>query len=432
MKSVYWQNWSGSVKFNPKQIFTPTTIEEVVSIVKKANIEKKKIRVVGSRHSFTPLISTTDFLVSLDNLQGVISIDKKEYIAEVWAGTKLERLGHELFEYGFAQENLGDINVQSIAGALLTGTHGTGTQHGILASQIEEITVVLPTGDVLVCSKTKNIDIFKALGVSLGLLGIVVKMKIRIKPALTYRYESKKMLTTDLYNQLDELKNENQHFEFYLFPYSKNVQVKMMNETRTKNHTFKFEKWKVATIENKVFWFLSEISRNIPKSSKQISRLCANNVPNSKMIGPSFELFSTVRNVKFNEMEYSIPQEQMVDATTEIQEEIIRKNFNVHFPIECRFVKADRFFISPASSRDSAYIAIHMYKGMPHQEYFQRIEEILQSYGGRPHWGKMHNMTIEDLHKLYPQLSDFLEIRRKLDSNNIFVNAYLSKLFNLK
>ncbi len=431
MKSGYWQNWSGSVKFNPQHIFTPSTIEEVVFIVKKAKIENKKIRVVGSRHSFTPLISTTDYLVSLDHLQGVISIDKEKQIAEVWAGTKLERLGQELYQLGFSQENLGDINIQSIAGALLTGTHGTGVQHGILATQIEEITVVLPNGEVIVCSKTKNIDLFKAIGVSLGLLGIVVKMKIRIKPATTYRYESKKIHTMDLYHQLDEMKKVNEHFEFYMFPYSKNIQIKLMNETRTKNHSFKFEKWKVATIENKAFWFLSEISRNLPKTSKMISRLCAQNVPNSKMVGPSFQLFSTVRNVKFNEMEYSIPKAKMVDATKTIQEEIIKKKFNVHFPIECRFVKADDFLISPASARDSGYIAIHMYKGMPHQDYFKRIEEILQSYGGRPHWGKMHNMTLDQLHRLYPQLTQFLEIRSKLDPNNIFVNAYLGKLFNI-
>ncbi|GGI13489.1 D-arabinono-1,4-lactone oxidase [Gottfriedia solisilvae] len=431
MKSGYWQNWSGSVKFNPQHIFTPNSIEEVVAIVKKANIENKKIRVVGSRHSFTPLISTTDFLVSLDQLQGVISIDKEKQIAEVWAGTKLERLGQELYEFGFAQENLGDINVQSIAGALLTGTHGTGVQHGILATQIEELTIVLPNGEVLVCSKIKNIDLYKAIGVSLGLLGIVVKMKIRIKPATTYRYESKKIQTVELYHRIEEMKNENEHFEFYMFPYSKNIQVKLMNETRTKNHSFKFEKWKVATIENNVFWFLSEISRNIPKTSRMISRLSAKNVPNSRMVGPSFQLFSTVRNVKFNEMEYSIPKVYMVDATKEIQEEIIKNKFNVHFPIECRFVKADHFMISPASARDSAYIAIHMYKGMPHQDYFYRIEEILQSYGGRPHWGKMHNMTIVQLENLYPHLSQFLEIRSKLDPKNVFVNAYLGKLFNI-
>lgn len=431
MNSGFWQNWSGSVKFNPKHLFTPSTIEEVVSIVKKANIENKKIRVVGSCHSFTPLISTTDFLVSLDHLQGIISIDKEKQIAEVWAGTKLERLGQELYQCGFAQENLGDINIQSIAGALVTGTHGTGVQHGILATQIEEITVVLPNGEVLVCSKIKNIDLFKAIGVSLGLLGIVVKMKIRIKPAATYRFESKKIHEIDLYQQLDEMKKENEHFEFYMFPYSKNIQVKLMNETRTKNHSFKFEKWKVATIENKAFWFLSEISRNLPKSSRMISRLSAQNVPNSKMVGPSFQLFSTVRNVKFNEMEYSIPKAQIVEATKEIQQEIIKNNFNVHFPIECRFVKADHFLISPASARDSAYIAIHMYKGMPHQDYFHRMEEILQRYSGRPHWGKMHNMTINQLHKLYPHLSQFLEIRSKLDPNNLFVNAYLGKLFNI-
>lgn len=432
MKNMLWKNWSGSVKFNPKQVFYPSSIEEVVSIVKNANIEKKKIRVVGSRHSFTPLITTPDFLVSLDNLQGIISINEKENIAEVWAGTKLERLGKELFELGYAPENLGDINVQSIGGAFLAGTHGTGIHHGILSTQIEEMTVVLPSGDVLVCSKASNTDIFRALGVSLGLLGIVVKFKIRIKRAGTFRFESKKISIGELYTELSTLKKENEHFEFYLFPYSGNVQVKLMNETRTKNNKYKFEKWKVATLENNAFWLLSEISRNFPFSSQKISKICGYSVPNSKMVGPSHELFATVRDVKFNEMEYSIPEKYMIDATSEIQEEIMKNKYYVHFPIECRFVKADDFLISPASSRNSAYIAIHMYKGMPHQEYFNRIEEILQSYNGRPHWGKMHSMNSKALHEKYQHLSQFLMIRKQLDRNNLFVNGYLSKLFSIE
>ncbi|MEH7402662.1 D-arabinono-1,4-lactone oxidase [Gottfriedia acidiceleris] len=432
MKSMLWKNWSGSVKFKPIQVLYPSSIDEVVNLVKKANSENKKIRVVGSSHSFTPLISTNDYLMSLDNLNGVISINKEEQIAEVWAGTKLEQFGNELYESGYSQENLGDINVQSIAGAFLTGTHGTGIDHGILSTQIEEMTVVLPSGDLLDCSKTKNTDIYRAIGVSLGLLGIVVKFKIRIKPAKTYRYESNKIMIDEVYSNLLNLKKENEHFEFYLFPYSDQVQVKIMNETRTKKHSFKFEKWKVATIENKAFWLLSEFSRNFPKSSSQISKISGSSVPNTRMVGPSHELFVTTRNVKFNEMEYSIPAEYMNDATLEIQEEIKNKRFNVHFPIECRFVKRDNFLISPASMRDSAYIAIHMYKGMDHQDYFNRIEEILQSYNGRPHWGKMHSMNIEKLNHSYPSLSNFLTIRSQLDKNNIFVNSYLSKLFKIE
>ncbi|MFB7141722.1 D-arabinono-1,4-lactone oxidase [Gottfriedia sp. NPDC056225] len=431
MKSMLWKNWSGSVKFNPKQVMYPITIEDVVNIVSMANSERKKIRVVGSSHSFTPLIATNDYLISLDNLSGVISINKEEQTAEVWAGTKLEQLGFELYESGYSQENLGDINVQSIAGAFLTGTHGTGVNHGILSTQIEEMTVVLPSGDILDCSKTKNTDLFRAIGVSLGLLGIVVKFKIRIKPAKTYRYESKKVNTDEIYSNLSNLKKENEHFEFYLFPYSNNVQIKLMNETRTKKHSFKFEKWKVATLENKAFWLLSEFSRNFPKSSPQISKISGSSVPNTNMIGPSHKLFATTRNVKFNEMEYNIPAEKMDEAILEIQEEIQNKKFNVHFPIECRFVKGDNFLISPASMRDSAYIAIHMYKGMPHQEYFNRIEEILQSYNGRPHWGKMHSMNLEKLNEVYPLLSNFLSIRSQLDKNDIFANAYLTKLFQI-
>jgi len=425
------KNWSESVSFSPEEIVYPDSIHQIIEIVKLANEQNRKIRVMGSKHSFTPLISSTDLLLSLDRLQGVISIDKGKQIADIWAGTKLSILGEELAKQGYAQENLGDINVQSLAGAFLTGTHGTGTNFGILSTQLEEVTIILGIGELITCSRDKNADLFHAIGVSFGLLGIVVKMKIRVIPLATYQYESTKIVVEELIINLEELKTTNKHFEFYLFPYAKEVQIKIMNETIKERKSLKWEKWKVSTLENNLFFLLSEMVRVFPNLSRFVSRISAKSVPNSTMVGYSHELFATERKVKFNEMEYNIPKEFIVEAFTRIQDVIEKQNIKVHFPIECRFVKSDQFWLSPANGRDSAYIAVHMYKGMPYEHYFKEVENILQEYEGRPHWGKMHTLTFESVKKLYPKLVDFLMIREKIDPNQVFVNDYFSNLFQL-
>ncbi|OEH92080.1 D-arabinono-1,4-lactone oxidase [Bacillus solimangrovi] len=428
-KSV--KNWSENVQFSPQQICKPKSIDEVVAIVKDANVAKKRIRMIGSGHSFTPLIATNDVLVSLDNMQGVISVDEEKQIAEVWAGTKLSRLGNELHELGYSQENLGDIDVQSVAGALLTGTHGTGLQHGVLATQIEEMTVVLANGEVKQISKDLDEEYYSAFAVSLGLLGIVVSMKLRVVPQRNFLYESKRIEMNELLTNLGSYLTNNEHFECFAFPYSTKMQVKTLNETERDSRSLAFKKWKVNTLENRAFSALSELSRKLPTLSPSISRFSANSVPSSTMIGPSYKLFATERSVMFSEMEYSIPIHSFQSALEAILQEIDRQKFSVHFPIECRFVKGDDLWLSPSYHRDSAFIAVHMYKGMPYEEYFEQAEQILQSYGGRPHWGKLHGMKHEQLLERYPMLPKFLEIREELDPNKIFVNTYTEQLFNL-
>ncbi|MGE5702069.1 MAG: D-arabinono-1,4-lactone oxidase [Clostridia bacterium] len=424
-----WRNWSGMVRSRPKQIVYPASMEEVVSVVKTCAQEGRNIRVVGSGHSFTRLVQTDDMLVSLDLLQGITDVDLEAGTVEVWAGTKLKALGELLFAKGFSQENLGDINTQSIAGALSTGTHGTGTSFGVLSTQVVGMTVVTADGEVLECSAKSNADLFNAMRVSLGMLGIIVKMRLRAVPAMTLRYKSNRISVEECLANLDRFNRENRHFEFYVFPYADTAQVKMMNQTE--EMTSGNNKWsyiKKMVVENGAFWLMSEGCRLYPKLCRPISRLSAQAVPNISEAGESHRIFATPRLVRFNEMEYNLPAEHLREAVEEARASIERNRFAVHFPIECRYSKGDDIWLSPAHGRDSAYIAVHMYKGMPHQEYFQEMERIFQRYGGRPHWGKMHTMSAAQLREAYPKWDDFLQLRARLDPQGIFLNPYLTEL----
>lgn len=431
-KKMKWRNWSRGVTCYPAHIQCPTSMEEVVRLVKECKENGQKMRLVGSGHSFTPLVSTDEVMVALDYLTGVISIDKERGIAEVWAGTKLKYLGDELYAHGFSQENLGDINTQSIAGAISTGTHGTGREFGNIATQLISITVVLASGEVVTCSETENKHLFKAMQVSLGLLGIIVKVELRVVPALHFVHESKRMTLDVCLEHLDEWKESNRHFEFFWFPHTDAVQVKMMNEVeQTETGENRWNQWKKVAVENGVYWMLSEGCRLIPQLSKSVSRLSAKVVPAITEKGPSHRLFATPRLVKFNEMEYSIPADALKSVILEMKEALETYKFDVHFPIECRYAKGDDILLSPAYGRDSAYIAVHMYKGMRYQDYFRVMEEIFQQYEGRPHWGKMHSFSFDKINESYPLFQEFLAIQQELDPQGLFVNDYLRGLFRL-
>ncbi|MEK5477312.1 D-arabinono-1,4-lactone oxidase [Paenibacillus sp. FSL R5-0407] len=424
-----WRNWSGLVRGLPRSIVYPASIDEVVEVVKACAAEGRKLRVVGTGHSFTRLVQTDDVLVSLDQLQGVISVDSEKGIAEVWGGTKLDRLGEELHAFGVAQENLGDINAQSIAGAISTGTHGTGERLGSLATQAAGLTVVTAKGDILECSAEQDEELFRAMQVSLGMFGIIVKVKLRVVSSYALRYTSRKISFSQCLEQLDLFKKENRHFEFYWFPYTDVAQIKLTNKTNeVPGPPSRWSYWKVLLMENVLFWVLSECCRLIPRLCKPVSRLSAASVPDVQEVGYSHRIFATPRLVRFNELEYSVPADRMRIVLEEIREMVDRHQFAVHFPIECRYVQGDNLWLSPANGRDSAYIAVHMYRGMEYADYFAKVEEICRQHGGRPHWGKMHTMTADRLRSIYPKWDAFHQLRQELDPSGIFLNPYLAEM----
>ncbi|GHO95279.1 FAD-binding oxidoreductase [Reticulibacter mediterranei] len=432
-----WSNWSGVVECSPEAILKPKSIEDVSKIVQKSHQAGNHVRVVGSGHSFTPVVQTNGILLSLDNLQGIeqIDIDEEEgNTVTVLAGTRLKKLGEELFDQGLAQENLGDIDEQSIAGAISTGTHGTGARFGTISTQIVGLTLVTASGELLECSPEQHPDIFKAAQVSLGMLGVIVRVKLRVVPFKRLHFQSHRLPLSECLDNLERYKQENSHFEFFWLPYTNDVQAKFTNETDTplKGKNVLDTLWgnfNKVVLENGVYWLFSEACRLRPQLCQPVSRLSASLIASVDEVEYSHRIFATPRWVRFNEMEYNIPAEHARSVVQEVQECINRNQFAVHFPIECRFVHADDIWLSPAYQRESFYVAVHMYCGMPYKEYFRQVEEIFRRYQGRPHWGKLHTQDAYSLTELYPRWHDFRRVRARLDPQGVFLNDYLRLLF---
>lgn len=428
-----WINWSESFISKPEMILYPKNEQDINNIINYCQKNDKKIRVIGAGHSFTPLAVTNSILLSLEHFSGIDKIDYENKRVSVWAGTTLLELGKLLYEHDLSMENLGDINVQTIAGAISTGTHGSGINFGNLSTQVTELTVITASGDYLTISDTENSHLFNAARLSLGLLGIIIKVKIKVISAHQLISVSKRSTINKSFPILKELTETNRHFEFFWFPHTETIQIKTLNPVLSnfKNNIKGPSTFNDLVIENGALGLVSKLSRMQPKLSKCVSKMIAIGVPTGRTIGNSFEMYATPRLVKFNEMEYSIPAEHMASAIRDINYVIQKYKFDVHFPIECRYVKGDDLWLSPSYERDSAYIAIHMYKGMEYKHFFAKLEEVFRHYQGRPHWGKEHTLTSVDLQNLFPKYNDFLQIRKQLDPNNLFLNHYLAEVFTI-
>lgn len=424
------KNWSGNVSFQPSSIQYPSTQKEIQDVILKAANDKQKIRVIGTGHSFSNLIETEQILVSLDEYQGLLSVDKEKLQATVKAGTKLKLLGELLFKEGLAMENLGDIDVQSVAGAISTGTHGTGTSFGVISSQVVALKMVNGKGEVLSCSSTKNADLFKAAQVSLGALGILTEVTLQCVPSYKLLITNSREPLDNVLETLEERKDKNRNFEYFWFPYTKTAWTKSSNivDSGEPNKDNVMNHLSELVLENYTLKGLCEIARMFPSKNQFVSKVTAKFAPNSTKLSLSHNVFATVRLVKFTEMEYGVPAEAYQDVMKEVIAKVNTGKFKIHFPVENRWTKKDDILMSPSYGRDSAFIACHVYNKKDNKAYFKAMETIFRAHGGRPHWGKMNTITQNEVVDLYPEFAKFSAIRNEQDPDRIFTNPYLEKI----
>jgi FAD-linked oxidoreductase len=427
-----WKNWAENVVCNPVAIYAPKSELELKQIILNAKAAGKRVRVMGSGHSFTALGDTNEFMITLQNLKGVINIDKINKQATVWAGTSINEAGKLFFEQGLGQINLGDIDVQSLAGATSTGTHGTGKELGGISTQIVAFALMTANGEVLECSPTQNAHIYEAGRVALGSFGVLIRLTLQLTDAYKLQYVTDKTTIDKALATLDKDLVANRNVEYYWFPYTDTLQSKLSNISTAPVQDSPIKKYiNQQIIENNALALLCGIGKNVPSSYQRVNKFMAWAIGQETRINYSHLIYASVRKVKFKEMEYNIPAEHFPEVLKRVKEKMDKEQYKVFFPVECRWTKADDIWLSPSYGRDSAYLAFHVYKGTEHDPYFKDMEAICMEYDGRPHWGKMHTRTAASLAKTYPRWNDFLALRAELDPEGLFLNDYLNRLFGL-
>jgi L-gulono-1,4-lactone dehydrogenase len=456
-----WQNWAGTVSADPARRYWPKSVADISDAVTEAGAAGLTVRALGSGHSFTPAAATSGAALDLSGWSGVVSSDIASGLVTVRSGTTIRDLNVALDALGLAMPNLGDIDAQTIAGAISTGTHGTGAGIGGLATFTEAVELVLADGSVMSCSASSRPDLFAAARVGLGALGVLSSVTLRCVPAFTLAADERPMPYEEATERFAEFAADNDHFEFYWFPYGRHALVKRNNRISSGDGgpvgappggdrgagsplvsrgglggiappeaMPKFRKfWEYEVMENAAFGTLCRIGRTMPGLIRPLNRLASATLSRRSYSAPSHQVFVTPRRVRFVESEYAVPRESVLDVLAELRAAVPRLETPVMFPVEIRVAAADDIWLSTAYGRDTAYVAIHQYVGLPYQEYFRTFEAITAAVGGRPHWGKMHTLDAERLRERYPRFGDFLKIRDETDPGGRFTNPYLEQVF---
>lgn len=400
-----WFNWSGSVASRPQTIATPTTEAELAAIMHKAAKRGQQIRVVGTGHSFVPLCAADDLLISLDHLQGLISADSEEQTATFWAGTKLYAVGEPLWEYGLALANMGDIDRQSLGGAIGTGTHGTGPTLGNLSTQVVGLRLLTSAGEVIDCSPTHEPEIFRAAQLSLGALGIITQVTLRCLPAYYLRERTWVATYDECVAALDAHIAATRHFEFFWVPGEDLCAMKALQPVDPSEETPD----EVVPVRKPV--------------SARLSRYL-----NPPRIDRSYRIFPASRDRKFNETEFALPAAHGPSCLHEVRELMQTRYHDVAWPIEYRTLAADTIPLSPAYDRETVTISVHQAADLPYQPFFEAVEAIFCNHQGRPHWGKLHTHQAGELATLYSEWNAFQAVRAQLDPDGRMLNPYLREL----
>jgi L-gulono-1,4-lactone dehydrogenase len=432
-RSVEWRNWAGDEGCRPSEIVHPGSIEEIAATVGGAAREGLRVRVAGAGHSFSDIACSDGLLIVLDRFQRVLDIDRESRLVRVQGGITIAQLNARLAEEGLALENLGDIDVQSIAGAISTATHGTGARLRNIPAQVSELTLVLADGSTLLCSEERDPELFRAARVGLGALGVVAEVTLRCVPAFTLSGIDAPAPLRETLERFDELVLGNEHFEFFVFPHCEVALTRTNNRTdeppRPRGRVGEYANDVLLT--NHAFELFCRIGRCLPSRIPEINRLVTRMAGSSKRIDRSDRIFASPRLVRFTEMEYALPRERTTEAVRLVMGMIEERGFAVPFPIEVRTVAADDALLSTAYGRESGFVAVHMYRGMEWRPYFEAVEEIMVSLDGRPHWGKRHFQTAATLRPRYPEWDRFQAVRARLDPEGRFASAWTDRVLGL-
>ncbi|MCE1180348.1 MAG: FAD-binding protein [Micrococcales bacterium] len=427
-----WTNWAGTLSAAPDRVLTPRDAGEVEQLLESAVQQGRRLRPVGSGHSFTDIAVPRQDQVCLDRLSGVVTADVHTGLVRVLGGTPLHVLGPTLWALGLALPNLGDIDRQTIAGALATGTHGTGGRlHGIAAA-VTGLTIVTPARGSVRCSATQEPDLFQAARVGLGALGIVTEVELQCVPAYRLHAVERPERIDAVLERIDTEVEANRHVDLYWFPHTDRAMVKRNNLVPDDHAARPLPRWRARLdddlLSNRVFELTCRAAAARPRLTPRINAVAARALSAREYADRSYRVFCTQRDVRFVESEYAVPRAALVPALTELRGWVERSGEHIAFPVEVRFIAADDVWLSTAYQRETAYIAVHQFHRMRREPYFEAFEAIVAAHDGRPHWGKVHTLDADRLGRLYPRFGDFRSVRDQVDPTRVLANDYLDRV----
>ncbi|HEX2551578.1 MAG TPA: D-arabinono-1,4-lactone oxidase [Nocardioidaceae bacterium] len=428
-----WRNWSGLESATPTRVEEPMDTAAVVTAIEKARAEGGTVKMVGTGHSFTAISAPEGTMLTPRLMSGILAVDRDAMTVTALAGTPLKVLNAELERLGLSLHNMGDIAEQTLAGAISTGTHGTGGVAAGLAAQVSGLELVTGTGEVVDASPEQNSDVFEIARVGLGALGIITQVTFAVEPLFLLEATEEPMSWDRALGSFDEMVAESHHVDMYWFPHTDRMltkrNVRLDADLTEAEPLPRWRSWlDDDVLSNSFFGAVTAGVNRAPALIPRLNQVSARALSARTYSDVAHRVFTARRDVVFREMEYALPREAGLTALREARRAVEGSGWRISFPVEIRVAPADDIPLSTAAGRDTLYLAFHTHRDADHTSYFAGIEAIMRAHDGRPHWGKVHTRTAADLAPAYPRFGEFLAMRDRLDPDRVFSNTYLRRV----
>ena len=425
-----WRSWSGLTRVEPVVDLTPHDTAGVVDAVRLARERELTVKMVGSGHSFTAVAEAPGVLLRPEGLSGITAVDRTAMTVTARAGTPLRELNAGLAAYGLSLHNMGDVDVQTLSGAVSTGTHGTGGRVASLSAQVVGLEMVTADGEVLVADAEHHRDVLAVARLGLGALGILTRLTMAVEPLRTMLAEEIPARWEEALDGFDETVASVDHAEMYWFPHTDHVILKA--NTRTDAPPEPLPRWRRVlddeVLSNGAFGLLNRVGNAVPRAVPRLAEVSGRALSARRYSDLPYRVFTSPRRVVFKEMEYAVPRAAGLPALREARRLIEQRGWAVSFPVEVRVAPGDDVPLSAAYDRDVTYLAFHVNARTDHTRYFAEVEALLRDHDGRPHWGKLHSRTAADLAPGYPRWGEVSALRGRLDPDRVFANDYLRRV----
>ncbi|MND43428.1 L-gulono-1,4-lactone dehydrogenase [compost metagenome] len=408
IEHAHWRNWVGNQSCIRAARGAPASEDELCSMIREATRKGLNVRVAGSGHSFTPVALTSGLHLTLANMTGVRHIDHDRRRVTAAAGTTINELVRVLKAEGLSMINQGDIDSQALAGALTTGTHGTGLSLGNMASSIVGMRLVQPNGEIITVDESTP-DMLLAGRVSLGVLGAISEITLQVTNSFNLHERIWREDFESVMEKHDELAKKHRHFSFFWCPYEQSRHCYCLPDTSATSKTGRT----TDVCEVKVMDITDR-----PLYEGEFEK-----------VAYSSDVYPIEYIPNFHELEYAVPIAHGKEALRAVRKLMLEDFPEAIYPIEYRFTAGDGAWMSPFFEQDSVTISVSGEPGTDYWDYLRAVDKILRSHGARPHWGKMHFLTGEDVAAIYPRANDFRSLRRQLDPAGFYLNEHLSPLF---
>ncbi len=426
---MIWRNWSGDRPCRPRELLTAGSVTDVVATVQRAAAEHRSLRVIGSGHSYSDIAHGEDLMLSIDPMARVLDADPSSGLVRVEAGITLGALHAELDRLGLALPSLGEIDKQTLAGAIATDTHGSGLRFGSLGAQVAALTLVTADGAVIEIGD-EDIELLRAARVGLGALGVVTAITMRCVPAFTLHQARYVERLDTLLERIDELVATHDHVNVFVFPHARRALVLERNRValapvpRSAARTWLED----VFLENQVMDAVCRAAGRMPAITRPLTRALVGLARPDVRVDRSHEIFTSEVGFPVISAEWGLPGDAAVTAIDAVTTLFARERFPIAMPFLCRWGRASEELLSPAHGRDTCYLEVLAHAAAPAEPMLRSSEELMDDLGGRPHWAKRFRATAPQLAPRYPAWERFAAVRARLDPDGRFANRYTERV----